>query len=253
MSKVYLFNPQPAELSSTPLLAVVNSAQPAYTIPFARKSFDYTPSSTSGNRTGSSSSGNEFAWQNTFLVKGVSPDLQYQLDLPEPPPVTADLILYIFSRSLLLFGTDGNFLRSYSPLDTMREKNPRSAEMTAEAANGTVYVFNLFNEPMNPFSPNGKPAGSIAAWSPGRSGDPPIYTPNVLKVGRVLNSSEGAAHIFDGKNDIFLAWQSNTGHFPLSIDGGQFPITQNLFLFVLRDQWFLCDTYGVQKLSGRID
>lgn len=257
MGKVYLFNPQPSDSSSSPLSAYVNEATPAYTLPFARKQFDYIPSSTSGNRT-NVPSGNDFALQNRFLVQGVPPAREYQLNLPDPPPVTADLILYIFAQSLLLFGTDGVFLQSYSPRNAVHEEaspieSIERPELTSSDEKGTVYVFNLFNEPMSPFSPNGQSAGDIGAWSRGNSGDPPIYTPNVLKVGRVLNSSESSAHIFNGTNDIFLAWLSRTGSFLLPIDGGVFPITQNLFLFVLRDTWFLSDTYGVQRLNGRIN
>jgi hypothetical protein len=250
MAKVYLFNPQPSEGTSGPLSALVNNAQPAYVIPFARKQFDYIPSSTSGNRS-NSVSGNSFAPRNKFLVHGIPPDELYQLDLPGPQ--AADLILYIFARTLLLFGSDGVFLESYTPIQDERRGEPRTHPLEAQAANGVVYVYNLFNEQMNPFSPNGLSAGTIAGWSSGRSNEPPIYTPNVLKVDRVLNSSQGAGHIFNGRNNIYLVWPSRAGTFTLPIAGDQFPITQNLFLFVLRDQWFLADTYGVERLEGRID
>jgi hypothetical protein len=251
MGKVYLFNPQPSEGTSGTLSAV-NNAQPAYVIPFARKQFDYIPSSTSGNRSNSvSDNNNNFAPTNKFLVRGIPPDELYELDLPGPQ--AADLILYIFVRTLLLFGSEGLFLKSYSPIQDECRHESRTPPLEANAANGVVYVFNLFNEQMNPFSPNGLSAGMIAGWSSGRGDEPPIYTPNVLKVDRVLNSSQGAGHIFNGRNNIYLARPSRVGAFTLPIAGDQYPITQNLFLFVLRDQWFLADTYGVEKLEGRID
>jgi hypothetical protein len=249
MGKVYLFNPQPSDGTSGTLSAV-NNAQPAYVIPFARKQSDYIPSSTSGDRS-NSVSGNNFAPTNKFLVRGIPPDELYELDLQGPQ--AADLILYIFARKLLLFGTDGVFLKSYTPIQHERQCEPQTHPLEATAANGIVYVFNLFNERMDPFSPNGPSAGTIAGWSSGRGDEPPIYTPNVLMVDRVLNSSQGAGHIFNGRNSIYLAWPSRAGVFTLPIAGDQFPITQNLFLFVLRDRWFLADTYGVEKLEGRID
>jgi hypothetical protein len=39
----------------------------------------------------------------------------------------------------------------------------------------------------------------------------------------------------------------------VAIGGNPFPISQNLFLLVLRDRRFLSDTYGMHKLEGRID
>ena len=264
MGKVYLFNPQPTDTTVAPLAMTVNSALPAYQIPFARKTFDFVPSSTSGNRfPGTAPHGNDWVSSNSVLVAGIPPNLLYQVTLPEPPPQTADLILYVYANRLLLFGTNGLFLRSYEPqatgataahaADDAVTTYATEATASASAINGTVYVFNLFSEAMLSFSPNGMLVGQISGWSKGGSGQPPIFTPFVLKVGRVLNRNEAPGHIANGANDISFVWPSGISGFKMTVDGNLFPITQNLFLYILRDRWFLMDQFGVQRGAGPID
>lgn len=270
MGKVYLFNPQPTDTAVAPLALTVNSASPSYQIPFARKTFDFVPSSTSGNRfPGTLPHGNDWVASNSVLVAGVPPNRLYQVTIPEPPPQTADLILYVYANRLLLFGTDGLFLRGYDPQTTgahVAHTAPAAdtaatagasyaavATASASAINGTVYVFNLFSETMSNFSPNGQSAGQIPGWSKGGSGQPPIFTPFVLKVGRVLNKNEAPGHIVNGSNDVSFIWPSGISGFTMTVDGNLFPITQNLFLYILRDRWFLMDQFGVQRGAGPID
>jgi len=259
MAKVYLFNvqAQPSGSPTPPLKMYVNGDKTSYPISFTAKSFDYVPFSTFGNRVpGNLPQGNSFVRNNSVVVEGVPPPLAYQLDLPVPPPETADLILYIFAQTLILVGTDGVLLRQYLPLTTSRhESRPPGAEReTARLpdANGVVYVFNVFSETMSNFATNGGLAGTIPRWSSGQAGQPPIFTPDVLKVGRVLNPSEAPGHFVNGSNGAFFSWASGFFQLDLKIDGNLFPITQNLMLFILKDRWLLADQFGVQRGEGPV-
>jgi hypothetical protein len=254
MGKLYLFNPQTSDAPLSPLSVFVNGDPTPYRIRFTTLALDYVPFSTSGDRAaGPAPEGNKFVPDNTLLISGVPPTEQYRFDIPSAFPVTQDLILYIFQRSMVLLGGKGVLLREYRPQSSSKwRQSSRAHPAGARSQNGTVYVFNIFSERMELFSPNGVSAGVIPAWSQGRTGEPPIYTPSVLKVGRVLNLSEAPGNIVNGTNAITLLWPSGRFSFQLHIDGSKFPISQDLLLFILRDFWLLADQFGVQRGSGPI-
>ena len=117
-------------------------------------------------------------------------------------------------------------------------------------ANGKVYVFNLHSESVDPFSTNGLSAGTIAGWA-GLS-DPKPFTPNQLAVGRVLNPNESPGKFVNGRNRVFFSIASGLFSFEITIDGSEFPITQNLLLFVSVNTWVLYNQFGVQRGTGDV-
>jgi hypothetical protein len=115
--------------------------------------------------------------------------------------------------------------------------------------NGKVYVFNVFSESINPFSTNGLSAGTIAGWESG--GDTP-FAPGQLAVNRVLNASDAPGNFANGKNQVLLRWPSGLHHFEMTIDGSEFPITQDLLLYIGRNQWTLYNEFGVVRAEGQV-
>lgn len=115
---------------------------------------------------------------------------------------------------------------------------------------GKVYVFNVFSESMDPLSLNGGDAGAVPGWQ--KATDKAPYTPAELAVVRKLNKSEGRGHFFNGTNRVDVNWLSGPTTFNLTISGDDFPLTEDLLLFVSRNRWFLCEPNGVVKLEGDV-
>jgi hypothetical protein len=113
--------------------------------------------------------------------------------------------------------------------------------------NGKVYVFNVFSESINPFSTNGLSAGTISGWD--SSSDTP-FTPAQLAVNRVLNASDAPGNFANGKNQVLFRWPSGLHHLELTIEGSEFPITQNLLLYIGRNRWTLYNEFGVVRAEG---
>lgn len=70
---------------------------------------------------------------------------------------------------------------------------------------GSVYVFNLYNEPVSNLMIDGYPAGSINGYSNGVSA--PLYTPASLAVPRTRFPSGSAAFAI-GDNTVAVGWDS---------------------------------------------
>ncbi|HYX22615.1 MAG TPA: hypothetical protein VFC23_00565 [Thermoanaerobaculia bacterium] len=114
---------------------------------------------------------------------------------------------------------------------------------------GKVYVFNLHSETVDIFSTNGLSAGTITGW---QSGGTAPYTPAQLAVGRVLNANESPAHFVNGKNKVIFSIASGLFTFEVTISGSEFPITQNLLLYVSVNVWTLYNQFGVQTGTGPV-
>ena len=174
----------------------------------------------------------------------------YDFDLSGIP---GDLIAYFFRQQIMLLSSSGNFLRTYDgdPADHKRKSthpHPGHVDTKASAA-GSVFVFNLFSERVT-FMSNGARVDDIPAWSDGTQST--IYTPSNIPVQRVLNASEGAGKIFNGLNKITILSECiNT--FSMQLDGNRYPLIQTLLLYVLRNQWYLFDEFGVLIDAGPID
>lgn len=69
----------------------------------------------------------------------------------------------------------------------------------------SVYVFNLYNEPIGNLSISGCPAGSINGYANGNSA--PIYTPASLSVPRTKHPAGSAAFAL-GPNPVIISWDS---------------------------------------------
>jgi hypothetical protein len=105
---------------------------------------------------------------------------------------------------------------------------------------GKVFTFNIFSEDLNVFSVNGLQTSPIPAWSNGSSST--RFTPAAVAVDRVVNTSVGV--FFNGENRIILQWPSGVFTFTVTIDGGKFPVTQNLVLIIMQGRWQFIDDSG---------
>lgn len=102
--------------------------------------------------------------------------------------------------------------------------------------NGNVFVFNLFVEEASSVNLNGMSAGRI--------GGAVNNSPQNLSVSRVLNASESPGHFFNGTNSIAINYPSGTFILTVRIDGNQFPLSQNLSLYIAQNKAFLLSQYG---------
>lgn len=261
MARVYLFNPQANEVP-TPLFlsALVNGSPIAYELDFSLERSQFVPASTSGQRTpGGAPSGNEFALHNSILVEEPEGPIQYpSVTLPEP--TTADLILYISRNHLLLLNTFGVVIAEFPELTPetpfrLSRRDPiacgdEASDIVLEAE-GQIFVFNVFSEPMITFSVNGMSVGTIDGWSGGGGGEPSIFTPAVLPVLRSTQVTPG--RFGDGDNIVVFTWPSATRSITVPVQGGFFPVIQNLLLYIFRNRWYLTTTFGAIVESGPID
>jgi hypothetical protein len=248
MARVYLFNAVISAFYGPSIAVTVNGATPTYKVPSTYESINYVPFSTSGLRApGDLPDGNKFVNVNRLLVESDAP-ARYGFDLPA---YNGDLIAYFFHRTIMLFGQDGLYLRSYDPAITPAgAASANSAAVALRDGAGSVYMFNLFSEPVT-VSSNGGTIGEIPAWSAGGGSAPPIYTPANILANRVLNPSDGKGKIANGNNTITVLGES-VGSFNLPIDGARFPLNQNLLAYLMRDYWFLSDQFSNRIESGPI-
>ncbi len=112
-------------------------------------------------------------------------------------------------------------------------------------SNGFVYVFNVSSETINPFSVNSVSAGNINGWDRN-------YTPQQLRIPRVLNRNESPGKFINGINMVSLAWASGAGNFNISISG-ETPLDQDLMLYVSRTKWMLYNQFGAVLAEGPVD
>lgn len=115
--------------------------------------------------------------------------------------------------------------------------------------NGSVYVFNLFSETMT-LSTNGGGAGTINDWSTGADTINPKYRPNSIAVARTLNASDNMGMFYNGDNIVTVHWQQQPVTFHL--DPSEFPMTQDLLLFIAENTWRLVDQFGTEQASGTL-
>jgi len=115
---------------------------------------------------------------------------------------------------------------------------------------GSVYVFNVFSETLS-LSTNGMPikAGDIPGWF---SNATPKYRPNAVAVPRTLNASEGPGKFFNGKNSVAISWPDGPFAAQVAIDGREFPLIQDLLLFIDKNTWRLVTQYGVEVENGPV-
>jgi hypothetical protein len=111
-------------------------------------------------------------------------------------------------------------------------------------ANGSVYVFNVSSETMNPFNTNGMSAGEINGWDRN-------YTPQQLRVPRVLNRNESPGKFVNGTNMVILAWASGNGDCSIPIN--DIPLNQDLMLYVSKNRWVLYNQFGAVQTEGPIN
>ncbi|KIZ47287.1 MULTISPECIES: hypothetical protein [Rhodopseudomonas] len=251
MARVYLFNPLISARYGPSQKIVVNSdATLPYIIKNTSPQIAYVPFSTSGARIpGNQPSGNSFVDSNTLMITN---DLiwNYDFDLTGLP---GDLIAYLFRAQIVLIASSGNYLRTFQAISSSSasaaEPLARAQHHGVDSTPGSVFVFNLFSEKLS-FSCNGAKVADIPAWSDGASAA--IYTPSDIPVAQVLNASDGQGKIFNGLNKITVITET-VGTFSLPVDGNQYPLIQNLLLYLMRDRWFLFDEFGVNCESGAID
>ena len=93
-------------------------------------------------------------------------------------------------------------------------------------------------------------SGAIAGWF----GDDQAakYRPNVGAVPRTLNASDGPGKFWNGKNALTIQWADGLFMAQVAIDGGQFPMIQDLLLFVTKNKWRLVNQEGVETASGDV-
>lgn len=253
MARFYLFNMIDRDRFGTSVQIVVNgcSASP-YSIYNTYASIHYVPFSTSGAIVGGNQpDGRNFIDTNQLLATDPSGGLHNRFDGVATTLGTGDQIAFLSGRDIALYDQAGVFLAAYTatPEDGARFAETREAEPPGTAA-GTVYIFNIFSEPIE-VSSNGGAIGSISGWSDG-SGTVPLYTPSVLLGERVLNPSEGSGKIANGSNLIQINSDERPGSFSFRIDGNAFPLNQSLLLFIARDHWRLTTQFGVVVAEGAI-
>jgi hypothetical protein len=226
------------------------AAQP-YVIPNTYTSINFVPFSTSGTLVGGSQpQGNNFINSNKLLATDASGGLYNLFEGVTTPGNHGDLLAFMSAADIALYDQAGNFLSAFTP-DGLAAPDPGtgSGESLGTAA-GTVYIFNLFSETVA-VSSNGGSIGSIPAWSDG-SGPVPIYTPSVILAKRVLNQGDGPGKIANGTNSLQVNSIDAPGIFSVPVDGNQFPLNQNLLLFISRDHWRLTSQFGVVAAEGPI-
>jgi len=251
MARVYLFNPLvSARYGPSQSIVVNNDGASPYIIKNTSPQIAYVPYSTSGARVpGQLPSGNDFVDSNALSIKN---DMlwNYDVDLTGLP---GDLIAYLFRAQIVLLASSGNYLRAYRGNAAKTEQNPWRGTLAdrpdQESPPGTVFVFNLFGEKLS-FLSNGAKVDDIPAWSDGSGAA--IYTPCDIPVPRVLNSSDGRGKIFNGVNRITVIAEA-VGAFALPVSGDDYPLIQNLLLYLMRDRWFLFDEFGANFDTGSID
>lgn len=112
---------------------------------------------------------------------------------------------------------------------------------------GNVYVFNLFNEPLN-LDLNGTSAGIVQGWS----GRFQLAAP--LAVPRTRHGSEAAGRFADQTNQLRPRWDSVEGIADVAIGGGGSGVgpADDLLLFVARNRWRLVHSGGNEIASGEV-
>lgn len=122
--------------------------------------------------------------------------------------------------------------------------------MTSKDDLGSVYVFNVYSETLT-LSTNGQPiaAGEIPGWFVKAS---PTYRPNAVAVPRTLNASDGPGKFFNGKNSLTISWADGLFGAQVLIDGKQFPMIEDLLLFIDKNTWRLVNRYGMEVESGPV-
>jgi len=122
---------------------------------------------------------------------------------------------------------------------------------------GSVYVFNLFNEPITNLSVSGFPAGSIDGYATGMSA--PMYTPASLVVPRTKSPADSAAFAL-GDNNLTIPWDSfrgmttvtipNPASAPVSLDDPLILLLAVNNAMLLSTRGYLLATFGVSLSMG---
>ncbi|MGY3413059.1 hypothetical protein ACVWZV_009225 [Bradyrhizobium sp. GM5.1] len=115
---------------------------------------------------------------------------------------------------------------------------------------GSVYVFNVYSETLT-LSTNGMtvPGGEIPGWF---NNAKPKYRPNAVAVLRTLNPSDGPGKFFNGKNSLTISWADGLFGATVPVDGKQFPLIEDLLLFVDKNSWRLVNGNGVEVENGPV-
>jgi hypothetical protein len=118
--------------------------------------------------------------------------------------------------------------------------------------NGSVYVFNCFNEPMGAFTVAGKSAGRLDGWSNGGGGKT-LYTPAGLQVPRARSKTPG--EFANGDNAVSIRWDSFDGTATIKIPGaeGSVSLLDDLILLVALNGAMVQTTRGIVLATPSID
>jgi hypothetical protein len=108
---------------------------------------------------------------------------------------------------------------------------------------GSVYVFNLFSEPISNLMVSGFIAGSVSGYADGSSA--PAYTPASLAVPRVTSPADSATFAL-GDNSLVLSWDSFRGITTVTIPSpsGGVSLDDSLILLLAVNNAMLLSTRG---------
>jgi hypothetical protein len=113
---------------------------------------------------------------------------------------------------------------------------------------GSVHVYNLNGERLNLIL-NGDRVGAVGSWS---YGDPRFQLAAPLAVPRARHLDR-PGQFANEPNDLRLQWDTRTSHCSVAIDGGRYPLDQDLLLFVGNNHWQLIDDRGNAVASGHAE
>lgn len=125
---------------------------------------------------------------------------------------------------------------------------------------GSVYVFNLYNEPITNLTIGGYPAGSINGYSNGSGA--PRYTPASLSVPRTKYPAGSAAFAI-GDNSVVIPWDSfrgmamvtipNPGTAPVSLDDPLILLLAVNEAILLNTRGYVLSTFPVQLANAMLE
>ncbi len=114
---------------------------------------------------------------------------------------------------------------------------------------GSVYVFNLYSEPISNLIIGGYPAGSINGYANG--GSAPPYTPASLSVPRARYAAGSAAFAL-GANQLQVPWDSFQGMTTVTIPTGSVSLDDSLLLLLAVNEAILLNTRGYVLSSSPV-
>jgi hypothetical protein len=114
---------------------------------------------------------------------------------------------------------------------------------------GSVYVFNLYSEPISNLTIGGYPAGGINGYANG--GSAPLYTPASLSVPRTKFPTGSAAFAL-GANQLQVLWDSFRGMTSVTIPADSVSLDDSLLLLLAMNEAILLNTRGYVLSSSPV-